>query len=454
LGIAGWPFALKNPLNNTIESFRVMAAFPDTFRQIFMGKVEWSDYMPWYYLPVSMAVTIPLAVSAGLVLFAVFIRQIGRKENRTAVSFLAFTVIFPVFYAIAIKANVYSSWRHFLFVYPAIIILASLGMAKLWEQISGTAGKLVLAVLLLLLCWHPASFIVRNTPYAYLYYNQITGGLIGANGKFETDYYFVSQKEACEKLENYLVEKGDTSDVTVAANFSVEWYFRKYRGIKTVYVRHRERSMKDWDYLVMTNRYIDPFQLKNNIWPPDSTLFTVTADGVTLGAVVKKEERYSLKALNEFSRENYLLADSLYRRALLKVDDDEMIFYNFAAAVAEEGKYSEADSLLEKALSVNPGFDLAMMFRGILAGERGEKDVAEKWYRKTIACNRKFFEAYTALAELVGERSKKEARQVLLDCLSIKPDWKPAVEMMADLWREERPDISKKYEEIAKSLNN
>ena len=55
LSILLWPYALHGPVKNVIESYRVMAHFPSTFRQIFEGKVEWSDSMPWYYLPKSMA---------------------------------------------------------------------------------------------------------------------------------------------------------------------------------------------------------------------------------------------------------------------------------------------------------------------------------------------------------------------------------------------------------------
>ena len=50
LGILLWPFALQSPFKNVFESYRVMAHFPDTFRQIFEGNNEWSDFMPWYYL--------------------------------------------------------------------------------------------------------------------------------------------------------------------------------------------------------------------------------------------------------------------------------------------------------------------------------------------------------------------------------------------------------------------
>jgi hypothetical protein len=48
-----------------------MTQFPTTLKQLFEGKIEWSDFMPWYYLPKYMAITIPLIIFAGLAAFVV-----------------------------------------------------------------------------------------------------------------------------------------------------------------------------------------------------------------------------------------------------------------------------------------------------------------------------------------------------------------------------------------------
>ena len=101
-----------------------------------------------------------------------------------------------------------------------------------------------------------------------MYYNQFVGGLKGAYGNYETDYYYVSQTEASEWLIDYLKEKKITGPVKVKATYSVDWLFRNHPEIETSYFRYEERSQSDWDYAIVVNRYISPFQLKNNIWPP------------------------------------------------------------------------------------------------------------------------------------------------------------------------------------------
>jgi 4-amino-4-deoxy-L-arabinose transferase-like glycosyltransferase len=118
-----WPFALQNPIVNIFKSYHVMTHFPDTFRQVFEGRVEWSDYMPWYYLIKSMAITIPLTVLAGLIIFIILLKRIFNSRERIIYGFLLFTVLFPVVFVIFEKSNLYSSWRQFLFIYPGISLL-------------------------------------------------------------------------------------------------------------------------------------------------------------------------------------------------------------------------------------------------------------------------------------------------------------------------------------------
>lgn len=127
LSILLWPFALQNPIKNVIESYRVMAHYPLTFRQIFEGNVEWSDYMPWYYLPKSMVITIPLIVLTGLFSFVLFSRRIMKDGKAILYGMVVFTILFPMLFVIYEKSNLYSSWRQFLFLYPPIVLLAATG---------------------------------------------------------------------------------------------------------------------------------------------------------------------------------------------------------------------------------------------------------------------------------------------------------------------------------------
>jgi len=185
LSILLWPYALQDPIRNVTEAYRVMAHYPDTFRQIFEGRVEWSDFMPWYYLPKSMLITLPVIVPVGILMFIVLSNRIIRKDKAMTYLLLIFTILFPVFFAIIQKSNLYSSWRQFLFIYPALVLLAASGYNRFYDYIPSKYPKWILTIVLVILAIHPVRYMINNPRYFYLYYNQIVGGLKGAYGNYE-----------------------------------------------------------------------------------------------------------------------------------------------------------------------------------------------------------------------------------------------------------------------------
>ncbi|MBW6499978.1 MAG: hypothetical protein K0B05_01160 [Bacteroidales bacterium] len=450
-GILLWPFALESPFRNVITSYRVMAHFPDTFRQIFEGKTEWSDFMPWYYLPKSMAITIPIVVFAGVVIFFACTKRILNSGKVMIWLIILFTIVFPVIFAIVQRSNLYSSWRQFLFVYPAIILISATGFSSLPDCLKKKHSRWVLIALAGLLSIHPLRFMAANPSYYYLYYNQFIGGLKGAYGNYETDYYYVSQTEASEWLINYLsANKTDTA--IVKATYSVLWQFRDHPAIKTSYFRYEERSQHDWDYAIVVNRYIPPYQLRNGIWPPGNAIHLIYADAVPVCAVLErrsKNDYYGYEALNSGQTGK---AIEYFEKAIRDDDRNEMIFYNFAAALYTDGQSGRADSLLRKGLEVNPGFEPIIMYLGNIAAAEGRNDEAIMFYERVTGINRKYFQAYVALSGLVAENDIRKARSILRECLVLNPQYKPAVEALADTYRQSDPEIAGKYDELARSI--
>ncbi len=447
LSILLWPFALQRPIANVLESYRIMAHFPSTFRQIFEGKSEWSDFVPWYYLPKSMLITIPLVVFTGLI----FSFKLFRPGKSIIFILLFFTFLFPIVFVVAEKSNLYSSWRQFLFLYPVIVLLSSVAIFSFIDSLKSSLVKLVVAVILVLLSVHPVKFMLRNHPYEYVYYNQLVGGLKGAMGNYETDYYYVSQTGAARWLNGYLTDNGKDS-VVVGANYTVEWLFRNQPGIKTIYFRNEERSLYDWDYAIIANRYISPDMLKNKQWPPSDAMHVIYADSVPLCAVLERKTKAGYYGHNALENGNDSLAVTYLREALIEGDNDEMIFYNFARALYKLEEYNRADSVLKLGLEINPGFEPILMYLGNIAKSQGNKDEATRYFEKLISVNRKYFEAYIELAGLYSEKDIQKARQLLRICLTINPGYRRAVTALADTYRKTDPDIARKYDDLAATM--
>ncbi len=452
LSILLWPFALHGPVKNVIESYHIMAHFPSTFRQIFEGNVEWSDFMPWYYIPKSMLITIPIIILTGLVLFILFSRIKFKCEKTILYGFVIFTVLFPLVFVVLEKSNVYSSWRQFLFIYPAIVLLASTGFYYFYESLKNKFLRWGVIIIIALLSVHPLKFMFNNPQFYYLYYNQLVGGLKGAYSKYETDYYYVSQTAASKWLIDYLKTKDIRNKIKVKATYSVDWLFRDHPEIETSYFRYEERSQFDWDYAIVTNRYISPFQLRSKIWPPENSIHNIYADKIPVCAIIErksKDDYAGYIALNEGRNKD---AIDYFEKALNIDDRDEMIFYNFAAALYNDGQYRKADSLLKRGLVINPDFEPILMYLGNIARSRDKMDEAIRYYEKVIEVNRKYFEAYVGLSELLLDKDVLKARLLLRTCLTMSPRYKPAISALADTYRISNPDVAKKYDELAKTI--
>ncbi len=453
LSILLWPYALHGPVKNVVESYSVMAHFPSTFRQIFESKVEWSDSMPWYYLPKSMLITVPIIIFTGLVLLSIFSGKGGNAQKKLLIGFVIFTIVFPLVFVVYEKSNIYSSWRQFLFIYPGIVLLASIGYFHFYEFIKSRYLRWGMIVLMVALSLHPLKFMFNNPQFYYLYYNQLIGGLKGAYSNYETDYYYVSQTVASKWLIDYLKNKDVRRKIKVMATYPVDWQFRDHPEIETSYFRYEERSQYDWDYAIVTNRYIPPFQLRNKIWPPENNIHIVYADKIPVCAVLERKSKNDYAGYLALTEGKNKEAIGYFEKALMIDDRDEMIFYNFAAAYYNEGQHEKADSLLKKGLEVNPDFEPILMYLGNIARSQNKPDEAIKYYERVIGVNRKYFEAYVGMSELLVEKDIIRARKLLTTCLSMNPRYKPAIVALADTYRNSNPDIAKKYDDLANSIN-
>ena len=447
LGLIAWPYALQNPLLNPLKSFQVMTRFPTTVRQIFEGQFDWSDFHPWYYLPKYMALTIPVVVFSGVAAFLLNTRKNYTSTQQIQMLLVGFTILFPVVFVILKQSNLYGSWRHFLFIYPGIVLISALGIHAFLMRFKQKFIRIPVVVLLMFLMVHPLRFMAANHPYYYLYYNQLTGGLKGAYGNYETDYYYHSMREGAEWLQEYLKNKTNTGKIVVAGNFPSQWYFRNDKNVEFVYTSYQNRSEHDWDYMIVANSYFSPFQLKNKRWPPNNTIHTIYADGVPVCAVLERLTKDDLAGIQALKKGDYINSALLFRNAQELDPQNELICYKFAEALLDSGQTPLAEEMLRKCLEMNPEYEKALALSGDLALKRGDAKTAELYFQKAIRANRKYLSVYPKLAGIYAETNAPKARKVLRDCLKIDPKYKPALRAMAETYRKTDPEIARKYDE-------
>ena len=430
LGILIWPWALEDPLANPIESLGLMHHYPTTVRQIFDGKLFWSDQFPMYYLFKYMLITLPLIILLGFVFYLIFIWRLKSQKGIIFSIFILLACGFPLFYASVSGANVYGGWRQILFAFPPLIVLSSLGLWLIYEKLKSKLSLQLggLAIVLLFL-FNPVTFFLTNYPYQYIFFNPFVGGVQGAYGNYELDYYFTSLKKAYEYIDTHITDPPKI----VAANFIIPvYYFGKQ--YKPKLIDYYNRSSEDWDYAIICNTFLDPYQLKNEFWPPSNTIFTERVDGKPILAIIKRESKLDLEGKQLMDQGTYEAAIIKLKEAIIFDPNNESILINLARAYIDSNQLDEAQAAIDRIGEVYPDSEWANDLEGEILVKYGKLIEAIEIFEQNIQYNYKFYHSYINLAKtqiLLGNEEK--AIENLKTCLSINPFYVPAYRIYGKL---------------------
>jgi hypothetical protein len=207
--ILAWPWAALSPLN-PIRGLLSFSEFHYAIRTIVDGQVYAMAKVPRLYVPIYILIRLPLLVLFGAALAMTFTLlprlAAGSHLQRRDIALVALTVIVPLVCQVIFHGPAFTGMRHFLFVVPALAVLAGIGLDAAVTALS-KRGRLVasggLALVTACFVWD-AVILVRLHPYEYLFYNPLVGGLEGASRRYDLDYWFSSMPEAIGQLEAYL----------------------------------------------------------------------------------------------------------------------------------------------------------------------------------------------------------------------------------------------------------
>jgi len=486
VGLLLWPYALQNPIKNPLASLKEMSNYGMGINQLFEGEIQMSKNLPWYYGLKYILITNPIIVFIGLVLFlaTVPIRK-ATKNDFLYYFYLFFAFAFPIAYIIYQGSNIYGGWRHLLWTYSPIVILAAGGFDYFLNKNNKYIKYGTLAVIVILM-FHPVKHTIKNHPFEYVYYNQLVGGTKGAYGNYEMDYYYHSLREGAD----WLIENEVTNDtIIVATNHSriTEYYFRNYPQVQVHYSRYYEKGKEEWDYAIWANTHITPLQLEKGYWPPKETIYTMDVDGMPIGAVVKRvsdedlkgfeavkknkraEAKQHFKNFLELYPENEEVLEG-YARIMLqerKLDStviyaDSSLIYNprqvgawllKASALNTQKEYAEALSASNEMLEIKEDFAEGQFQKGFALKNLGKPNEALKAFQKAIAAKKEYYQAYMQMGEiLTNYKNYKKANEIYNKVLGFKENDLTATVYSAKCFHLQKNNI--KAEELLKSIPN
>jgi hypothetical protein len=205
-----WPWAQSDPIRHPLEALAVFSKEIIWSKILFDGQLISADHLPWDYLPVFIGLALPELVLALLLAapivggIALIRRGAWRPESVLPFFVLGFTIVFPVVYAIAVKAVLFNGMRHFIFLLPPIAVAAALVGDRALGWLSRFEYRRPVYAALALYGVAHVSIMAMLHPDQYVYYNAFVGGVAGAENRFKLDYWANSFAEAVRGLENNL----------------------------------------------------------------------------------------------------------------------------------------------------------------------------------------------------------------------------------------------------------
>ncbi|MBI1206234.1 MAG: hypothetical protein GC191_02975 [Azospirillum sp.] len=210
-----WPWSVFAPLNPVL-ALEEFSRFPIHISTLLDGRAVWSTDPPALYLPIYLGVKLSEPVLVGLVLaiggatlwgWRQF-RRGGQDARDTLVRHLPLILagVLPVVIFTLLRPTVYNGIRHFMFVVPALTVMAALAFARFW-QFSEARNRLlgrVFGIVLLVVGLSETWMMAALHPNQYVFYNLLAGGLAGAQNRYELDYWGNSLREATLRLTEYL----------------------------------------------------------------------------------------------------------------------------------------------------------------------------------------------------------------------------------------------------------
>lgn len=263
-----WPFLWSNPAVNFFASIQKMSAFPWAGDVLFNGNLYKAPNIPFVYLPTLLLIQMTEPVWI-LALFGVIFSFLQRKIDLIVLFTLWFLI--PFLGLFLGNATLFDNFRHVLFILPSIFLLSG----AVFEKVPKTSWR----VILIAACILPGIFgIISLHPYEYAYYNQFVGGLKGAQGRFETEYWLTSYREASEYINKHASPEAGIWVDGPGHVFSP--YAREDLKINSW---SSENPVDHYEYVVASYRFIS----NKTAYPDAEVVYKIIRDDVVL-AVIRK----------------------------------------------------------------------------------------------------------------------------------------------------------------------
>ncbi|MBQ1732015.1 MAG: hypothetical protein II037_07375 [Bacteroidales bacterium] len=427
-------------------------------RILFEGKLVWTDLLPWYYNTKMLVMTIPAAVFVGMLLALglCFVKKSNRAEIITLVCISAVSILI-----FSLKSDTNGIWQHLLYAEIPLYIVAAIGFDMLAESSRSKATQIAGIAIPLLLMIMPAVHIFRSHPYSHIYYNEFTGGLNHAFGRYELENYGVSNREAAQ----WIIDNGkynlsgDQLFVAARSEKAGKHYFGKYKyEVSIVETRWAERANHIWDYAIFPVTGIEPEILTSQYFPPKNTVDTISIDNVPICLVLQRTDTCDLYGRGYLANNDVQHAIELLETAVYNDPTNESAMINLIDANLRINNKDAMKKWIDRFLEIAPRDDVGNYYNAYYHNITGNNDEAERISKEIIDYNPRFSLAYMFLSTVYTlQKRYDEAENIVLSLVDYDIYDEQAARQLVRVYNAQQKDISEAelsyYDYASKSYN-
>jgi len=269
---AFWPYLWRSPFDRFYKAFRAMSKFGWRDPVLFEGRQIISQDLPWYYLGKWLFLSLPeWIVVCAIVGFCVCCLR-SKATDGFSFAFVALAFGIPFALLSLPGRTIYDGVRHFLFGHTLIALFAAIGLESAliaWRRIA-----VPLSLTVTILIGMNVYDLVVYHPYQSIYFNRISGGIQAANGRYETDYWALSYRQAIEWMNDHL--SGPALLNIWGTSLPGELFLDRSRFTLTDISKHP-------DYFLSVTRW------DKHLSVPGSPIYAVVLQGVPLCLLLKTQ---------------------------------------------------------------------------------------------------------------------------------------------------------------------
>jgi hypothetical protein len=217
-----WSFFWPDPIAQFVYMVKFFQDNTQNMEVLLLGNWYCSaKTVPWYYPYAYLGVVTPTPILIFFLTGLVIALYRSVVRSLPIYSLLVLWFFVPLVRYMSPSIGVIDVIRHFQEVLYPMIIIAIFGAQWIAEKIAYKHIKRV--GFTLLFCYLIGNIVVYH-PFQLSYFNELVGGIWGANTKFDIDYWGISQKQAIEWL-NKNAPKDSIVHIAMSGD-TAGWYLR------------------------------------------------------------------------------------------------------------------------------------------------------------------------------------------------------------------------------------